>query len=193
LDVADSDWNLVPRCLLQVVDVGLVDFQAFAPAGVDVDLELEVMRVVAVRRGLVVDDGEPWGSAVCLVDDHVGPTGDGGVAEMQLEGPLDLPDPVQLVAPLLEVAVHQLPPPALHLAVPGAPGSREVEVVVEDPVELLRSRDPAVLSDVLGDASEYVVDRLPVADLGRERRLEPDLAPQAVLVPALEERGDRRK
>src|SRR6266540_2762994 len=130
LDVADSDWNLVPRCLLQVVDVGLVDFQAFAPAGVDVDLELEVMRVVAVRRGLVVDDGEPWGSAVCLVDDHVGPTGDGGVAEMQLEGPLDLPDPVQLVAPLLEVAVHQLPPPALHLAVPGAPGSREVEVVV---------------------------------------------------------------
>src|SRR4051812_32869473 len=84
----------------QVVDERPVDRQPFPPAGVRVDLELERMLLAFGTRGLVVDDREPLG-AVRFVDDHVGAADYDRLAEMEFEGPLDGPDVLQVVAPLV--------------------------------------------------------------------------------------------
>ena len=54
-----------------------------------------------VGGGLVVDDGERGRDAAFLVEDHVGAAGDGDAVEVQLEGALGLPDPVQVGLVLL--------------------------------------------------------------------------------------------
>ena len=51
---------------------------------------------LAVGRGLVIDDGQRGRDPAFLVEDDVGPAGDGHAVEVQLEGPLGFPDPVQV-------------------------------------------------------------------------------------------------
>ena len=66
------------------------------------------MLLVGVSRGLVVDDRQPLGppfersTITSARPDHC------RVAEVELERPLDLPDTLKLVLPLVDVAIDQL-------------------------------------------------------------------------------------
>ena len=101
----------MPLRVAEVVDERALDGEPLAPAGVRVDLQLEAVLLALAGGGLVVDDREPL-LAVRVVDDDVGAADDGRRAEVELERPLDLPDAMEVVLPLVDVAVDELRGPA---------------------------------------------------------------------------------
>ena len=156
------------------MDIGGPDVEAFPAAGVGVDLQLQGVFGQVAGRGLVVEDGQRGRCSALVVEDHVGPAGDGDALDVQLEGALGLPDAVEVGGVGGDVLDDQASGRVLQLAVGHLVGGGQEEVVVEDVLDLGGRRDRAGGPGDLGHGAQHVVDGFAVAQLGGQAGLEAD-------------------
>ena len=108
----------MPLRVAEIVDEGALDGQSLAAAGVGVDLQLEAVLLALAGGGLVVDDREPL-LAVRLVDDHVRAADHGAPPRWSSNGRSTSQTRMEVVLPLGDVAIDELPRLRLHLPVRG--------------------------------------------------------------------------
>ena len=100
--------------------------------------------------------------AIFAIQDHVGPTCDDRIAQVQLEGSFNFPKSVKILRVLFDISVDKAPSARLELQVSRFACKRKEEIIVEHFPEFLPGRDGSTILIMLCDASERVMHGLAV-------------------------------
>jgi hypothetical protein len=131
------------------------------------DGELEPVALVTdgVLGHLVVDAGEGARRSALTVQDHVCPALQHPALQVQLEETLHRPDPLQIIAAVIDIAVHQAPRRAIHALEGGRVGERPVELSFKQVGQRVAVGNVTSAFGILRQVPQHMVDGPAVAQL----------------------------